>query len=404
MTNSQTNTKAFILYTLGTVVNILSSYAILILLTDRLPKAVYAKFGFYNTVFALLLIFINFGCKEAIYKAASRSDTRDTQGIFKWFACWQVFLLSLCFLCAAFYPEFTLIFVCYLCTQWLLTINAVNRGNGHFLQDACGLPIQRALWFVALCVLATSTQNLDIGQIFACSLLATVIALIFVSRKLPPVNITTKVIKPPSILYKFLFIEFSTVAYTRLDMLFLNHFKVEQHIIADYYFSLQLFEAAILLLAPISYFFFNRYAQSQKKKYSMPSDGPSITLYSLSLLGLVFLGQLMWFLGGEYLLTLIFPQYVSAYNKVSIFLWILYPVVLNFILSSYAILNNREKTYMIICFFALLVTLTLSSVLVPIYGEVGVIYSRFLTEITILFLLLHVTRRLYSSKHSDSMQ
>jgi O-antigen/teichoic acid export membrane protein len=372
--------KHFAIYTVGTIVNIVASYAVLVLLTNQLSKESFATYGLFNTVFSLLLIFINFGAKESVFKYASTGNHSHLSASLSWFFCWQLVFLLGCLIVAIVNLQIALIATCFVVMSWLLVINGFNRGLGNYLKDAISLPIHRLAWlFGCILYIQFSADTFDYTIAFYTSLLATLITVLVVSdKRLFQIRFPNyKLLKPPEAFTRFFLIELAIVAYTKVDMLLLRSLGVSTEESANYYFSVQVLDAAVLILAPISYFFFNRFA---KRQTEVVRDEALILKYAVAMVILVLTGQICWLGGGELILSWVFPQYVDSNSLINLFLFALYPVAINYILSSTVILSNNELPYAKLCGCAFLVYLLVSIVLVPEMEAEGAIVSRIITE------------------------
>ena len=200
-------------------------------------------------------------------------------------------------------------------------------------------------------------------------------------------------VKNRSLLIKYCVIEFTTVAYLKLDMLFLKWFKVTPSLIADYYLSIQIFEASILIITPIGYFFFNRYAKQFKdNKVPFCFVLNMVLKFCTVMFGIILLGHMLWLLVGRNLLLLMFPDYLGSFELVIWNLFALYPLAVNIILSNYLIVNHQERGYMKVCFIALLVNIIANTLLIPLWSVQGAVVTRILTE---LFLCLSLVGFIY---------
>lgn len=381
-------TKAihFSAYSLASGLGVVAGYCILLLTTNYLSKESYANFALYNSVFSLILIFFNFGTKESIYKYASKGIKEQLNKIINWYLKWQILLIGVAVLACLWEMKIVVIFLSFLVLGWVYVVSSYNRGTGDYLKDAIAIPLQRLLWFLMLLVLIFLLQTLTYVHVFFSSLIASLIVFFVVLNKggLLPEKITREN-KPPSVLVKFLLIEAGIVAYTKVDVLILKTFDIQANKIANYYFSLQVFEAAILILAPISYFFFNSYATSQTTN----NIGINMLIkYAMVMFGVVLIGHVTWLFFGSALLAMFFPQYSEAYDLIVFYLWALYPISLNYLLSSYLILNDKEIVYALTCGFILILFVVGCSYLVQHYQEWGILYGRLSIEFVLSFILL----------------
>lgn len=384
-------TKHFSYYTIGSFVSVVSSYLVLLLVTNNLPKDEYATFALYNSLFSLALIAFNFGTKESVFKSTSTRNNKELFSILSWFFSWQVLLLLVCGITFFFDSVLATINLGFLVLNWLFVSASYNRGQSDYFRDAVAIPLQRFVWLLLLFLATLFVSEFHFIYVFVASLFGAGIALIATNK----ISLVTHFnsgnrFSPPKTMIKFFWVELSIVAYTKVDVLMLNTFSIQPNAIANYYLSLQVFEAAILLLAPVSYFFFNRFSKSLTNRVY----GFSLLLkYSLVMFALVFLGQLAWSYLGNSILETFFPKYDDVYDMISLFIWALYPISVNYLLSSYLILKNREVSYAVICFVALIFFLSGTYTMIPIFEEWGVIYSRLSIEVFVCVLLAFLVYR-----------
>ncbi|MCC2606107.1 oligosaccharide flippase family protein [Planctobacterium marinum] len=380
------NIRNFWLYTSSTAINILCSYAVLFLLTNYLSKESYAEYGYYNSVFSLLLVLFNFGVKETAFKLASRGETDALQLLFHWYLSLQlIFLISILVLCY-WHPKLAVIAVSFVLFSWMLVLSAMYRGQSRYLRDAFCWPIQRCLWLMFILLAIYFFESIDFFEVFIASLIASLVVVLMSLDRGYTKNFKFKLKPPSNIVFRFFFVEASILLYTRVDVPILNSFEIVKSEVADYYIAVQIFDAAVLILTPISYFFFNQLAS--RFSLTNSTDSGFVFRYILILLGLVALGQLIWSNIGLQFLAYFAASYVSSFHNISLFLWALYPLAINLILSSLLIQWNSETSYASVCIAGLLFYLVVSFLLVPAFGSVGAIYSRIGVECFLTIMLL----------------
>ena len=399
--------SSFAVYSIGSVINVAVSYVLLIVFSNYLTKVEYAAYGYYSAIVALSLILFNFGHKETFFKACSLRDIRLLRRISLSYILLQSLLLFIAL--ALFFVDTALgiITLHAIVGNWVLSINHVNRGLGAYNKDALAIGIHRLLWLAGCGVMIWFGVELNHVDLFALAGAASVLILLLFF----PVGGLRLMHLPKSagrlfarvkrarhsnhLLFKYCLIEFSTVAYLKLDMLFLKYFGISEPRMAEYFLSNQIFEAAVMIVTPIGYFFFNQYAERiRSEKLGVGSIDRSVLSYVAALIGLVVLGQGIWWLVGEWLLGTMFSKYAGSFELVLFSLTALYPVVLNIILSSYLILHHKEKRYVAICLVGLAANLIGNTILIPQWDVYGAIYSRIITESVMTVLLLLYIRHL----------
>ncbi|GEA07038.1 hypothetical protein KUL42_17990 [Alteromonas sp. KUL42] len=181
--------------------------------------------------------------------------------------------------------------------------------------------------------------------------------------------------------------------------MFLRHFDIDQAKAADYFLSTQILDASVMLLTPIGYFFFNQYAKELRGEKIVANNRGNVSIlrYIALLVSLVALGQLLWMFIGQWLLVTMFEKYLNSYEIILALLTTLYPLVINLIVSSYMILQHKEKQYMKICFIGLAVNVMFNLLLIPLLEVYGAVYSRLLTETSMTLLLV-----LYLKSHKTT--
>lgn len=168
----------FTTYVLGSGINLLASYALMVFLLNVLSKAEYGQYGFLISLFSMLLILFNFGHKEAVFKYASvnhgqsqdRLNQKDSTislltslmgNFYRWNA------LILLGVHGLIWVDISLYFVAmmFLCNSWLMTFAGYFRGVSDYHKDALALPIQRLLWLLFSIVLYYSVDDLSLIHI-----------------------------------------------------------------------------------------------------------------------------------------------------------------------------------------------------------------------------------------------
>lgn len=351
-----------------------------------MSKENYAEYGYYNSVFSLLLVMFNLGVKEAAFKLSSRSETGAVQQLFHWYLSFQlIFLIVILALCY-WQPKLAVIALSFLMFSWMLVLSAVYRGQSRYLRDAFCWPIQRFFWLIFILFAIYFFEPIDYTEVFVASLIASVVVVLLLLDRGYTTNFKFRLKPPSNIVFRFFFVEASILFYTRVDVPILNAFDIVKSEIADYYIAVQIFDAAVLILTPISYFFFNQFAS--RYTHTNATDLGFVFRYVMAILSLVAVGQFLWFLTGQHFLAYFAASYVSSFNNISLFLWALYPLAINLILSSLLIQRNSETSYALVCILGLLFYLVVSFFLVPVFGSIGTIYSRIGVECFLTIMLL----------------
>lgn len=372
------NIKSFWFYACATLTNFVCSYAILYVLTNYLSKTHYADYGLYNSIFSLCLIVFNFGIKESVFKLASKREFSELKNTLNWFVNWQCIVFTAILILCWWDYTLAVVAMTFVVLSWLFVAAAYFRGISNYLKDAFCLPVQRLLWLLSLVAMLFLLPSISFVHIFVASFIATLFTLLMMVRGERYMYQFKSRFKPPTLVYKFFLIEAAILTYTRVDVPLLKGVGIESYAIAEYYISVQIFDAAVLVLTPISYFFFNSIAE--KLKLQMSGQYSLMIKYSACLLSLVIIGQISWHFLGDLFLACFASQYLESGENISLFIWALYPLVVNLILSSYLILRDAETSYGIACSVGLLCYLLVAWVLIPDFGTRGAIYSRLIVE------------------------
>jgi O-antigen/teichoic acid export membrane protein len=286
----------------------------------------------------------------------------------------------------------------FLVNSWMITLAAYHRGYADYSKDAWVLALQRLLWLSFSLCSYFILNRLGLITLFFCGLLATGLCVVWLywpiqrieSVKLNASALLSNPLKTGQmkLLLSYLVIEVSSVFYLKSDVLLLRLFDFKSVVIADYFFAIQVFEIAVLVLMPIGYFYFNRLNRIDPQQRAQLSIIPMLMVLFTMLV--LMQGGFAWL--APMVFPLMAPKYVESINVV---LWVmcsLYPVAVNILLSSQLIVANKERLYAKICFVALLFNLIANGVLIPSIGLNSVITVKFLTELLIMLLLLYVCR------------
>ncbi|XOV79163.1 MAG: lipopolysaccharide biosynthesis protein [Aestuariibacter sp.] len=369
-------------------------------LADRLTKGEYALYGYYWTLASLLLIFINFGHKDAIFKFVSQLNTD----------CYSKLLASTVMLAAlicsitiiiSWLANLNLMVIAILSASLLHVIHIVsafNRGSQNYLLDALAWPLYRTIWLGLLIVIILNVKSMSAIHVFATSIVAALATILFTNTYR-----VTKIAKwsldslrfgvGNSTVRRFFYIELVTVFFMRLDMIFINQFDMPAESIAGYFFSLQVYEAAIMLLMPITYLFFNQYNRSISQHLRA-----AILVKSAGLILLMFVSGLgLWLIFGEMILQAVFPKYLTAYDSITVFVFALLPNAINALLSAFLFANHKESMFVKVCIVGVLVMILFDVTFIGHFGVNAVAYGRLFAEWSMSFLLIGITFKMLRS-------
>jgi O-antigen/teichoic acid export membrane protein len=398
--------SSFVTYLLGAVVNLTATYAMVVVLLNVLSKEEYGQYGVYISLFSILLILFNFGHKEVVFKYASASQTdapaTPQPVLFIGFYRWNLLLLALVQVLIVFDTTFYAGTMMFLAHSWMITLAAYHRGYADYSKDAWALPLQRLLWLSFSLCCYFIFDALSLITLFFSGLLASILCVVWLYRPTAQaesvkLRVSTLLSSPLKngqlkLLLSYLVIEVSSVFYLKSDVLLLRFFDFSLAVTADYFFAIQIFEIAVLVLMPIGYFYFNRLNRVEPQQRAKISIMPMLMLL-LTLLVLMH-GGFAWL--APILFPYMAPKYVESINVVFWVMCSLYPVAVNILLSSQLIVANKERIYAKICFVALLFNLVANFVFIPSIGLNAAIVIKFLTESLIMLLLLAVCRSMMS--------
>lgn len=392
--------RSFFFYTIFSISSVLISYFLLIVFSAYLSKEEYAEYGLLTAIFSLVMIGFNFGHKELLFKSCSLKDDDAFISTLNSFVRLQLILLLVIFLLWPFLGDTAIISLAFICSNWLLILNHINRGSGNYVKDAISFTIQRSLWLLGCYIVISIFGNITHVDVFSVMLLSTLITLLLVVpsriKSLSSIQIGSVFKGTPQwrVLQKYFIIEFATVAYLKFDMVMLKFLSVKSSSIAEYFLSIQLLEGAILIISPIGYFFFNRLATlAQRRDFEFSLLPKLAAKYVFFLLLIVIMGHCIWGFWGDFLLQSLFPKYLQSYKLVLFNLFVLYPIAINIILSSYLLLKHRELDYVYICLTALFISLIGNYAAIPHWGVYGAITIKIVTEFSIMLMLIYITIR-----------
>ena len=376
------NTKrAYVAYTSLAITNAAVSAGLLLLLANALSIEDYATFGVVSTLAGLGLLVVNAGHKEALFKFASQSKEkalqRTAQSLYSWLM--PFFLLAAALSTVSLWVG--LASLMFLLVYGVIATTAVFRGRALYIRDAAMWPIYRALWLAGCGAIVFVGTPLSLTSVFGLGSLAALLTFFAVGghkivRELSafPLQLSLPFANP--VLRQFFFIEVATVAYIKVDVLLLALLGIPSADIASYFFSIQLFEAALLVLMPVGYLFFNRinstYIPSAKRS-ALLVFGAGVILVSLA----VMLG---WYSVGMTLLEALFSHYVSSNATTAVLLIALMPWGLALLFSYWLIAQDREHLVAWVFFVGLVSHLIVNAVFIPTWGVQGAAWARVATE------------------------
>lgn len=370
-------------------VNLLVSAALLLLLANALPIDQYARFGVISSVAGLVLLLVNAGHKEALFKFASQSNVDKLTETIQSLQSWLVPFLLLALLFLAVSITAGLAALMFLALYVAIAIAAVFRGRGEYVKDAALWPAYRTVWFGGCAGFFLLESELSLLQVFGVGIVAALLA--FTALGGPQVvrellgSVSLKLSWPfhNSTLRQFFYIEAATVAYLKVDVLLLAFFGIPSHELATYFFSIQLFEAALLLVMPLGYLFFNQINANDSSK----GAGHISLIFVAATLGISVTLIFGWMALGDVLLGSFFPNYVASNGITGILLVALLPWGLASLGSYSLIAADKEGLVARGFIVGLIFHIALNVVLISTHGVEGAAWARVVTEALIASLL-----------------
>lgn len=375
-------------YVLFVGANVAISYALLLLFANNLNTADYALYGVINSIAGLGLIALNFGHKEALFKFESQSNYSATRAVSA--SLWPWLVGALCLVVCLLAANLTVgvAALSFLCLYALTLASNIFRGRGHYARDASAIPIYRSLWLLSGLLVLALSQALTLFWVFVASTLSALVTFgllggpqifsgLFRSRhaiRLPFSNSTLR---------NFFWLELATVAYLKLDLILLKLHGLDHTELAHYFFAMQVFEAAVLILSPLAYLFFNRYNQALNQL----SLKQTLIPFALAAVGVGAGILLLWYGVGQAVLGWMFPRYIDSFDLSLYLMLALIPMGLSMLLSHALFATHRESVYVKICAMGFAVCLGMNLILIPTAGVLGAAWARVATELVILFLL-----------------
>ena len=249
-------------------------------------------------------------------------------------------------------------------------------------------PLYRTFWLVGCAAIVFVGDPLSLTAVFGLGSLAAMLTFFSLAghkivRELSafPLQLSLPFANP--VLRQFFFIEVATVAYIKVDVLLLALLGIPAADIASYFFSIQLFEAALLLLMPLCYLFFNRINGTDSpsaKRSALFVFGAGVILVSLAIM-------LGWFTVGMTLLQALFSHYVSSNATTAVLLIALMPWGLALLFSYWLIAQDRERVVAWVFFVGLVSHLIFNATFIPNWGVQAAAWARVATECFIASML-----------------
>lgn len=383
------------------ITNVAVSTGLLLLLANGLSIESYATFGVVSALGGLCLLLTNAGHKEALFKYSSQGEDealrRTAQSLQSWLM--PFFLLPLVLSPVGLWAA--LASLMFLLIYANIAATAVFRGREQYTKDASMWPLYRALWLAGCALAMLRGDTLSLAAIFSLGGLAAILTFVLLGGHkivlelaVPSPRLSWPFEHPT--LRQFFFIEVATVAYIKVDVLLLAISGIPSADLASYFFSVQLFEAALLLLMPVGYLFFNRISATG----NTPDNRLTLLVFSVSASFAAVTVLLGWSILGPKLLDVFFSNYASSNLITATLLWALLPWGGALLLSYWLIAADKEYLVARVFFIGLGSHLLFNAVLIPLCGVHGAAYARVVTECLIACMLLSVAFKTGSLKRA----
>lgn len=383
------NTRGYGSYAGLAVGNLVVSTVLLLLLANALPIDQYASFGVISSAAGLILLLVNAGHKEALFKFASQSNVDKLTETVQSLQSWLVPFLASALLLLMVSTTAGFAALMFLLLYAAIAVTAVFRGRGQYVKDAALWPVYRTCWLGGCAGFFLLEAKLSLVQVFGIGSVAAMLAFLMlggprvVRELLRSVSLKLSWPLRNPILRQFFYIEVATVAYLKVDVLLLAVLGVPSDELANYFFSIQLFEAALLLVMPIGYLFFNRINSNDFSK----GAGHTFFIFAAGTLAISVTLMFGWMFLGEVLLGSFFPNYVASNSITGILLVALLPWGLASLGSYSLIAADNEGLVARVFLLGLIFHISLNLALISVQGAEGAAWARVATEVLIASLL-----------------
>lgn len=376
------------------------SYFVLYLLSISLRYEQYAAYGFYTSAIGIVYVFISFGFKDAVVKLVSLNSKDELYNLSSSLRLWLYISFVLVLFLFAIDTTFGIACVSVILVHVLYIHSAVSRGKGNYLTDALLLPLYRFFWLLVISLIWLSIE-LSVNLVFIASILSAVLTLSLLGQPLAWKLLRSKIngISFPfmsPMLRSFFLVEIGAIIYQKSDILILQLMGVVDQEVATYFFSVQIYEAVISLVAPIGFIFFNLWNKSIDKKEFLLR----ISIACVSAIAVV--GVLTWNYLGEFLVGHIFPRFYSAYELITILFIGILPMATSLLLAHVLIAQNAEKKYAVACAIVLLFSVTSNLIFIPSWGVYGASLTRLVSDVLLMLVLYFMFSKL-KQNHSVAL-
>ncbi|MEC8325684.1 MAG: hypothetical protein VX100_06180 [Pseudomonadota bacterium] len=365
--------KSFFNYSFANVLSLVLGLFLLFILSTKLEPQIYGEYGFYISIFSILLVLINWGSKERIYRFALKYKATPKEFMKKQVSICNFILiifLPLVFVNVALYAVilFSALFSIFQCNCFL------ERGRSHFFKDAMATPIYRLLisFIIVGLLFCMGSENIKVSHLIFASCFCIFIVNVFFLKV--PTSFFLKPIKIPKWNF-FIAIELISIAYLKVDVI-IGSFLLGFEQIASYFFSIQVFEAVLVLLLPICHIFIGKVKRNSSPHYELK--------YALMVVAITLFGLSVFLLIGDYFINAWLPHYQNAFYFIAALIVVAGIATLNSFYSMLLILKNKERVYFKIVLYCFTGYIVITPPLALFYSVKGLVIGKLLIE-TLIF-------------------
>lgn len=368
--------KDFVNYSLANVVSLVLGVILLSGLSSKLEPGVFGQYGFYMSIFSIILVFTNWGRKEHIYKLAIKKSWNSRRYEKK-----QVAFFNLIFFIAL--PLLLINKTLFLVVVFALLFSLFQskcfylRGKNCYLLDGWSVPLYRLALVIIIFTLffLFSPNDISVSYLILSSCASVFLVNVFF-LKIPMFYFSLESVRPifPKWNY-FIAIEIISVLYFKFDVV-IGSFLLGFDQIATYFFSIQIFEAVLVLLLPICHIFIGEIKGNL-------SSGQEVN-YMLTVGVMTLIGLSVFLLLGEHFINAWFPLYQNAFYFIAAFIIVAGISTLNSLYSMLLVLNGKERMYFKVVLYCFIAYIVITPSLVLVYSLKGLIISKVLIE-TLIF-------------------
>lgn len=376
--------KDFIHYSLANFVSLLLGVVLLAGLSSQLEPEVYGQYGFYMSIFSIILVFVNWGRKEKVYKLAithAWNPRRYEKKQVAFFNLIVVFTLPLLLINQTLF----LVVVFALLFSLFQSKCFYQRGINNYLVDGWSMPLYRLNLVVIVFALffLFSSSEVSVDYLILASCISIFVINVFF-LKIPILQLPVNKIRVTFPKWNFFIaIELISIAYLKVDVI-IGSFLLGFEQIASYFFSIQVFEAVLVLLLPICHIFIGKVKGNSSPHYELK--------YALMVVAITLFGLSVFLLIGDYFINAWLPHYQNAFYFIAALIVVAGIATLNSFYSMLLILKNKERLYFKIVLYCFVGYIVITPPLALFYSVKGLVIGKLLIE-TLIFVGMFICYR-----------